>query len=470
MIRVNVIKFLGSKGFNTVVGEFYGYINLWERWYKSDVFKFHNYRIYNGTNHINCRLFALGMAKNVCEDIADLLMNEKVSMVVNDDAADKFVESIFNSNNAYTLLNQYQEKKSYSGTTAYVPYLDGIEVDENGVIIPGTGTVKINFFEAQDIYPLSWHNGIITECAFVNEKIIKKKPYSHIQIHTLQNGQYVIENKVVSGKNGEMTQEQWQSIEQFASLVERTETGSATKQFVIDKLNIVNNVDTDNPMGIALFANAIDQIKGSDIIYDSYINEFKLGKKRIFVAPQMMNTNEFGDKTFDVNDVVFYQLPEDSLKEKPIVEVNMDIRSEDHNRGINDALSMVSLKCGFGTKRYVFENGSITTATQVISEDSDMFRTLKKHEIILNDVLVELITIILELGVVIGAVQSQEYDIAITFDDSIIEDKETERQRDREDVAMGAMSMTEYRMKWYGEDEATATKKLPEQTVTAVLE
>ena len=49
------------------------------------------------------------------------------------------------------------------------------------------------------------------------------------------------------------------------------------------------------------------------------------------------------------------------------------------------------------------------------------------------------------------------------FSDSILTDEEKERQRDREEVAMGAMSILEYRMKWYNEDEATAKKNLPEQ-------
>ena len=57
-----------------------------------------------------------------------------------------------------------------------------------------------------------------------------------------------------------------------------------------------------------------------------------------------------------------------------------------------------------------------------------------------------------------------ETDITIDFDDSIIEDKQTERQEDRQDVAMGAMSLAEYRSKWYGETEEIAEQKLPDQS------
>lgn len=187
-----------------------------------------------------------------------------------------------------------------------------------------------------------------------------------------------------------MTLEDWKKLVPFANMSEKAYTGSDKRQFVIDRLNIVNNVDPDSPMGVAVFANAIDQLKGVDIAYDSYVNEFILGKKRIFVVPEMLSLSDSGDSVFDPNDVTFYQLPEDSLKDgEAIREVNMDIRAEAHSKAINDFLNILSVKCGFGTQHYRFENGNIQTATQVISENSDLYKTIVKHEIILDSALRE---------------------------------------------------------------------------------
>ena len=220
-------------------------------------------------------------------------------------------------------------------------------------------------------------------------------------------------------------------------------------------------------MGVAIFANSIDVLQGLDTVYDSYINEFVLGKKRIFVAPEMMGTDIFGNQTFDPNDVVFYQLPEDALKDggKPIVEINMEVRADAHEKGINDNLNMLSMKCGFGQNHYKFENGSIQTATQVVSENSDMFRSISKHEIILESVLKELIQIVARLGAVLGEPVNPEAEIVIDFDDSIIEDKQAERQSDRLDVSMGALPLVEYRAKWYGETEEEAAKHVIQETL-----
>ncbi len=53
-------------------------------------------------------------------------------------------------------------------------------------------------------------------------------------------------------------------------------------------------------------------------------------------------------------------------------------------------------------KRYKFDSSGVKTATEIISENSDMYRMIKKHEIILEDALKELIRIIIRLGIVIG--------------------------------------------------------------------
>ena len=88
---------------------------------------------------------------------------------------------------------------------------------------------------------------------------------------------------------------------------------------------------------------------------------------------------------------------------------------------------------------------------------------LKKHEIILEDVLKRLIRIIIRLGQVTGNVLDPDTEITIDFDDSIIEDKDSERQQDRQDVSMGVMRLEEYRAKWYGETVEQARQNLPEQ-------
>lgn len=474
MRTINIFTYFKNHGIDTVDSSFYSQIKVWESWYNGNVQKFHYYNVYNGTKKVRCRRLSLGMAKKVSEDIADLLLNERVKITVSgSEVTAKYVEEVLKKNKFQVKGNDYQERKAYTGTVAYVPQIKSMRIDEQGNVLSG-GNVVINYIQAKNIFPITWENGQIIEVAFLFPKTVNRKKYALIQLHQLEtdedeNAEYVITNNVVEctqGAGKEIPPEKWGNLKPFKGLAKTIRTGSDKPQFVIDRLNIVNNADEDdtNPMGVAIFANSIDVLAKIDLEYDSYSNEFSLGKKRIFVAPEMLGTID-GDPVFDENDTVFYQLPEDTLKnDKPIVESNMELRTEEHSRAINDDLNLLSFKCGFGTQRYRFEKGTIATATQVISENSDMYRSLQKHELILDDVIKDLVMILIRLGQTAGVVGlTEKVEITIDFDDSIIEDKQKKRDEDRKDVAMGAMGLVEYRVRNYNETEEEAVKKIPEQ-------
>lgn len=476
---MNIFSYFKKKGIDTLDPYFYRKIEEWKSWYVGNVRNFSTYRIYNGQGtYAKRKRRSLGMAKKVSEDLADLLLNERVKITASDAATDIFVNEVLTDNNFFVLGNDFQERKAYTGTVAYVPYLCEVEVTGDGSVTGGR--IGINYVCADNIFPASWNNGRVKECVFAFPKVVNRKKYVQLQHHYLnRDGVYEITNTVLENIQGsnegkELTPEEWKQLQPFQNLAEKLETNSSEPQFVIDRLNIVNNADEDttNPMGIAVFANAIDILKELDTAFDSYDNEFTLGKKRIFVAPEMLKTVN-GSPAFDPEDSVFYKLPEDYAEResgKSIVEVNMEIRAEQHSKAINDGLNYLSMKCGFGTERYRFENGNVRTATEVISANSDMFRMLKKHEIILDSVIKELIRIIIRLGIVSGKNLNPESEITIDFDDSIIEDKAAERQNDRSDVAMGAMPLYEYRMKWYNEDEKTAKAAVSVQDKEDVIE
>lgn len=465
---MNIFNYFKKKGIDTVDPSFYRKIDEWISWYNSNVRNFTFYKVHTGRGgYRRCRRKSMGMAKKLSEDIADLLLNERVVITLSDDDTDEFVQRILEENRFLVMGNDFQERKAYTGTVAYIPYLKDVDVDENGEVL--SGNIGINYVDAKNIYPVSWNNGHVTECIFTFPHTISGKKYVQVQSHFLKNGEYVIENAVLRCEQGshsgtELSEKEWKKLKPFTTLARETKTGSAEPQFVIDRLNISNNADNSNPMGIAIFANSIDVLQKLDIEFDSYCNEFDLGRKRIFVAPELL-TDENGSRIFDPDDSVFYSLPEDYDKSKDglLKEIDMNIRAEQHSKAINDDLNYLSLKCGFGTERYQFGSTGVKTATEVISENSDMYRMIKKHEIILEDALKQLIRIMIRLGIVLNNPLDPECEIVIDFDDSIIEDKEAERKRDLQDMSVGIMSQAEYRAKWYGETKEEAQKNLPEQ-------
>lgn len=458
-----VIRKLNELGYSTIPEAFYSKVAEWKSWYQGNVKGFHSYRVRNGESMVNCKRYSLGMGKKLCEDWANLLMNEKVQITLEGQKEQEFIDRVLTENNFTVKANEMQEMKSALGTVAYIPRVIGQEINEGGEIVPGNASgIILDYVTIENIYPLAWQNGFISECAFSSVVTRNGHDYLYLQIHHKdEGGSYIIDNRIYRYDNKMLSDEQLANVKGFENIPPVVHTGSDKRHFVIDRLNIANNFNYLLPTGIAVYANAIDVLQGVDIAYDSYVNEFRLGKKRIMVKPSAAKYLD-GDPVFDPSDVAFYVLPEDVSDGAVITPIDMTLRTVEHNTGIQDQLNILSSKCGFGETYYRFDGGSVATATQVISENSTMFRTIKKHEIILEDALVELCRILLRLGnTAMGAGLNEDVEISIDFDDSIIEDKQTDFSRDMQLLSAGIMNDWEFRMRWMNEDEATAKAALP---------
>lgn len=431
-----ITRYLRGRGYACVQDEYYSRIELWKKWYGGKVPAVHNYTQYNGRRKLRRTRKTLGLAKTVSEDWANLLLNEKFQIGVDKASAKKKIDAVLAANEFAKRGNQLVELTFALGTGAFVEYMDGEKV-------------KIDYIRAGMIYPLSWDNGKVLECAFASERASGKQKKVYLNIHRLEAGKYVIENHLFD-KNGVALTE----TELPEGVVPEVRTNSAVPRFQIFTPNVANNIDPDSPLGISVYANALDQLESADLVYDSYCNEFRLGKKRITVPISLarMAMEEDGTTTpvFDDNDTEFYAVPQDDKSENKIQEHNMELRADAHEAGMQTMLNLVSWKTGSGGKRYVFRDGQVKTATEVVSENSDLYRNLKKHELSLEAALCGLVNAIADL-LHLGAVKA-----AISFDDSVISDTESDKMTFLQEIRDGVRQKWEYRMRFFGEDEATA--------------
>lgn len=402
-------QYLIDNKYSTASDYTYSHIDEWLEWYQGDVEKFHKYKVFNGAITTEHRRYTLGMAKKICEDWANLILNEKVSIKAGE--YEKRLNEILDYNNFRVRGNQLIEIAYALGTGAFVEYKDA---DDN---------VIIDYIRADMIYPLSWDNGDITECAFGTIRVIDGKECIYLQIHRLgkeQDGEateiYYIENKYIDAESGK-------EIVAPEDIEKIVDTGYEKPLFQIITPNIFNNIDLDSPLGISVFANSIAQLKGCDIMYDSYVNEFVLGRKRILVpistAKLEMQKEGVTAPVFDANDTVYYQMPGDRQDDLKLTEVDMTIRAQEHELGIQRSLDILSLKTGMGTGRYQFNSSGVKTATEVISDKSDLYQNRQKNAIIVKAAVLAMIRAVSFLD------SGKEVEATVDFDDSIIEDTNT---------------------------------------------
>ena len=227
---MNIFNYFKRKGIDTIDASFYRKIQEWVSWYKGNVRNFSFYKIYTGRGtYKRCERKSMGMAKKLSEDIADLLLNERVTITLDDEYTNNYVHKILKNNQFMVQGNDYQERKAYTGTVAYIPYLDSADVTEDGVI--RSGIIKINYVDGPNIFPVSWDNGKVQECIFTFPHTVNRKKYIQIQSHLIRNDEYVIENTVLKSMSGsqegtELKEEEWRQLKPFKNLAKRTNTGS----------------------------------------------------------------------------------------------------------------------------------------------------------------------------------------------------------------------------------------------------
>jgi A118 family predicted phage portal protein len=173
-----------------------------------------------------------------------------------------------------------------------------------------------------------------------------------------ETGNYVITNKLVPIKEGDppITEDDKGLLPN--GMAAEIITGSPVPRFQLIGPNTANNIDLDSPVGISVFANSIDLLKSIDLVYDSYDNEFRLGIKRRMIngaLTKIVVDPATGEQApvFDANDTEFYALPEFELMKEPIQEINMELRSEEHEKALQRFLNLLSDKCGLGNDRYI---------------------------------------------------------------------------------------------------------------------
>lgn len=430
---------------------YYGKIAEWESWWRGHERSFHEFYENAACGRIVKRqLYRMNMAKKIAEDWASLLLNDRTVVRVGDEAGEEFVGKVFRETDFMTQANRLVEKAFAVGTGAAILRLDGLAADENGELsMTEGGALSFEWVDAAHIIPLSVRNGVITEAAFVSEGIFRGEEYVYLEIHELEDDGYVIRNEFYIREKGKMVRK---SIGQAA---EEIHTGSRIPLFAILSPNIQNNYDESSGLGVSVFADAIDCLKGVDLAFNNFCRDIKLGGKKVFLNQSLISRDENGNilTPDDVAQQLFVPLGDGDFSENPmIVEHNPELRTSENAEAVQCQLNYLSFRCGLGTHHYNFsgmEGRTRLTATQYMGERQDMRQNAVKHQKKVEAFLRGVIRALLWAGAVLFELPvDMNAEIGVTFDDSYFTDSETRRSRDLAELEAGVRTAEEYREKW----------------------
>ncbi len=449
------LDYLKDLGYKIDYAEFYREVERWQAWYKGYDNTFHRYAVPDPLSSRQRRrdMYTMKMGVKLPQDMASLLLNERVTFTFGDEAASTFVQGdsgrggVLGDNNFYMRANQLMERTAALGTGAIVLRIHGAEEIQGELC---GGAVRYEYVSMPGIVPLSWESDQITEAAFCSIVYHGGAPHMYIELHTIEDDGYVIRNRYCLMRKDKLVD---------APLPEgmsaEIHTHSMLPMFAIFKLNITNQFTTA-PFGVSMFANAIDNLKAVDLAFHNFCVDFQLGRKMVFMKQDLMGVilSEDGQRTAvapqDYEQTLFTYIGTDSDGTSELIhEFNPSLRVDENERGVQAMLNYLSMMTGLGERHYTFDRGAVATATQIISENATLYRNIQKHNILIENSLKAVLRATLWAGkYIVGHGYDELCDIQVVFDDGIVEDKRSLMERDLALYNAGVLDREEFRQKY----------------------
>lgn len=455
------------------------YKGFYRAWHEIDV---HTIKDPKGKKR---HLATMNAGKMACSQMARYVWNEQCAIHASmrnapeDDPLDGFLQYVLKDNRFFTAFGDLLEKSFALGGGALKEWVE-IPKDENGNDI-GEGKVRIGYTMASQFVPTAWDNSRVNAGIFISREARDGYYYTVVEWHRLDGTTYRVTNDLYRMPIKETEEPQnilgwWYPLNEMYPLLSPDTTIEDVQNAFFQYIRPfgANYADDNSPLGMSIYAPAMNTLHGIDIMFDSLQREFVLGKKRIIApARAMKQVGGIGGRLqryFDADDEVWEALATDNPEDLKIVDNSVGLRVNEHITGINGDLAILCSQIGFdpGTLSFDASKG-LKTATEVISENSKTFGTVKAHENIIRDSLIQMVRAIFELAVHYGltwkgktieSLISGGYEVAVTFDDSIIEDKNAEINQGIALTGAGLMSKKRFLTDVLGMTEEDADKEL----------
>ena len=431
---------------------------------------------------------SMNAGKMACSQMARYVWNERCEITASSEAHDpesaepdplnEFLQEVLRENRFGIAFGDLLEKAMALGGGAVKEWVE-VPKDEDGNDT-GEGKIRLGYTMASQFVPTAWDNSRVRSGIFVSREARDGYYYTVVEWHHWDGKTYRITNDLYRMPIKETEEPQnilgwWYPLNEVYPLLspDTTIEDAETAYFQYIKPFGANYADDNSPLGMSIFAPAMATLHGIDIMFDSLQREFVLGKKRIIAPARAMRMapNPNGgtpQKYFDADDEVWEALATDNPDDLKIYDNSVDLRVNEHITGINGELSILCNQIGFdpGTLSFDQQKG-MKTATEVISENSKTFGTVKAHENNIRDALCEMVHAIFDLavrygltweGVPVERLLSGGYEVSVKFDDSIIQDKNAEINQGVMLVGANLMSKKKFMVDTLGytEDDADA--------------
>jgi len=432
------------------------YVNIWKSYYSGNVEGIHNDVGYNGEESYPIKRMSMRLPKLIAQRWVIALFSEAFKITLKDDIeTEKFrlleKQVDFRSKLNHAALLGYSE-----GTAALLASAD-IQTDKNTESVIG-GKVKLDVIKYDSLFPLVYDQNDIESIAFVRKEKKKDATIYTIGMHTIENGQIVVENIIATVKG--------EKVDFVAAETVTYKQTYKNPMYCIIKPNIRNDYSEILPFGQSIFADSLAPCVDVDLAADALRRDVEEGGQVTFVGRDLVMQKIGRDgkkkKLFENTKGRFFTIPQDLAKGgesiKQLFEKSVpEIRAEQFWKVIKDSLSWACITSGLGKDS--LDIIPQQTATGVIHTAAEKMQNKSLHEQYLEGQIIKLVKGLCELSCMVGQpIDSSE--VNIVWEDSVVVDTGEQKKLAMLEIDAGVISKIEYRQKFYGESEEDARSKI----------
>lgn len=308
-----------------------------------------------------------------------------------------------------------------------------------------------------------------------------KKYYTRMEYHrfvdTKEGRQYLISNRAFMshspnsvGDPINLLATKWSNLAPDVAIVKGEGETLEKPLFGILKAPQANNIEIASPLGLPVFAEALEELRDLDIAYTRNATEIRESDKIVLLdsdrlvpsGGRVKNTLASFQQTMeDMKLPKYIRNVYGDGKESFYQEINPTLNTEQRLTGINALLSQIGYKCGFSNGYFAFnEKTGMVTATQVESDDRRTIQFIKDWRDKLEAALTDAIYALNIMADLYGYAPVGEYEVVFDFGD-ITYNREEDRARWWKYVVANKVPAWMYFVKFEGfaEDEAKAMVK-----------
>ena len=331
------------------------------------------------------------------------------------------------------------------------------------------GQLVVDCVPADRFFPTGFDSsGNLSGGVFVDRYTRGRQFYTRFECHQLTGTTYTIKNVAYMSYDRDSigvpvsldAAPQWAGLDS-----ELTLDGITRPLFGYFRVPTANNIDRDSPLGVSVYARAVDTIRQADEQWSRMLWEFEGTELAVDISAQAFMPDENGGVKIPKRFKRLFRALDLGDSDNPLYQVfSPQIREEPLYKGLQHVLQLIEFQCGLAYGTLSDPQTVEKTAEEIKASKQRSYSTVASLQAALEHALNDVVYAMDVWATINHLAPAGKYEVSFGWDDSIVVDTDKEFAQ-RMQMASAQYIRPELLLSWYfGCSEEEARKMMPVQT------